>query len=60
MLSVPYKIASASIANRIKPFLDALIKYTQNGFVSGRYIGESTRLVYNIMTFTETANIQDY
>ena len=57
MLSVPYKIASASIANRIKPFLDALMKDTQNGFVSGRSIGESTRLVYDIMSFTENANI---
>ena len=57
MLSVLYKIASASIANRIKPFLDHLISPSQTGFVSGRYIGESTRLVYDIMSFTEENNI---
>ena len=57
MLSVLYKIASASIANRIKPYLDHLISPSQTGFVSGRYIGESTRLVYDIMNFTETKNI---
>ena len=50
-------ISWAIIKCWIKPFLDALIKDTQNGFVSGRYIGESTRLVYDIMSFTETANI---
>ena len=57
MLSVLYKIASASIANQIKPYLDHLISPSQTGFVSGRYIGESTRLVYDIMNFTETKNI---
>ena len=57
MLSVLYKIASASIANQIKPYLDHLISPSQTGFVSGRYIGDSTRLVYDIMNFTETKNI---
>ena len=49
MLSVIYKIVSASIANRIKPYLNHLISHSQNAFVSVRYIGESTRLVYDIM-----------
>ena len=57
MLSVIYKIVSASIANRIKPYLNHLISHSQNAFVSVRYIGESTRLVYDIMNFTETNNI---
>ena len=57
MLSVLYKLASASIANRIKPLLDNLIDKTQCGFVPGRYIGESTRLIYNIMHYTEVSQI---
>ena len=57
MLSVIYKIASASIANRLKPHLDFLIDRTQSGFVDGRYIGESTRLVYDLMQFTEEKDI---
>ena len=35
MLSVLYKLASAAIANRLKPYLDNLINKTQNGFVPG-------------------------
>ena len=49
MLSLLYKIATAAIANRIKPYLTKLISEPQTGFVSGRYIGENTRLVYDIM-----------
>ena len=45
MLTVIYKLASAAIANRIKPVLDTLISCNQNGFVPGRYIGESTRVL---------------
>ena len=57
MLSVLYKLASAAIANRLKPYLDNLINKTQNGFVPGRYIGECTRLVFDIMNYTEKHNL---
>ena len=53
LLSVIYKMASASIANRLKTILDFLIDKSQPGFITGRYIGHSTRLVYDIMYFTE-------
>ena len=57
MLSVIYKLASAAIANRIKPHLNEIIDKTQCGFVPGRYIGDSTRIVYDIIKFTEDATI---
>ena len=57
MLSVLYKIASASLANRVKPVLNKIISKIQTGFVPGRYIGESTRLVYDLMHHTEEKNI---
>ena len=44
MLSVLYKLASAAIANRLKPYLDNLINKTQNGFV-------------DIMNYTEKHNL---
>ena len=56
LLNVVYKIASASIANRLKTVLNLIISDTQNGFLDGRYIGESTRLVYDIMQYCEDNN----
>ena len=57
MLSVIYKLASAAIANRIKPYLNGIIDTAQSGFVPGRYIGECTRPVYDLMKFTEDKHI---
>ena len=51
------KIASKSIAYRIKPFLQTLINSDQTGFIKGRYIGENTRLLYDIMKYTEDNSI---
>ena len=49
MLSVAYKILSATLANRIKPYLTKLVSETQCGFIPGRFIGENTRLIYDVM-----------
>ena len=57
LLSVIYKMASAAIAERIKPYLDKIIDKNQTGFLKGRYIGESTRLIYDIMHYTEQNNL---
>ena len=42
LLSVLYKIASSSIAARLKPLLPKLIDKVQTGFIQGRFIGEGT------------------
>ena len=57
MLSVVYKISSAALANIINPLLDELIPDTQTGFIDSRFIGESTRLIYNLMHTTQQGNI---
>ena len=57
LLNTIYKIASGSIASRIKTVLDKLISTDQTGFIKGRYIGENTRLVYDLLQFTEENNI---
>ena len=49
LLNVIYKIASGCIANRLKSVLPKLISSDQTGFISGRYIGENTRLINDIM-----------
>ena len=50
-------IASGSIVNRIELIIDKLIDKDQTGFVKGRYIGESIRLIYDLLNFTEQNNI---
>ena len=57
LLNCTYKIASGAIANRIKTVLDKLINKDQTGFLAGRYVGENTRILYDIMQYTEEHNI---
>ena len=57
LLNIVYKIASGVVASRIKKTLDKLISKDQTGFLPGRYIGENTRLVYDIMQYTEQNDI---
>ena len=57
LLNVIYKIASGCIAERIKSVLTDLISEDQTGFISGRYIGENTRLIYDILHITDELDI---
>lgn len=49
LLNISYKIISHCLASRIKQFLPQLIHENQTGFIKNRYIGENTRLLYDIM-----------
>ena len=53
LLTVIYKLASGSIANRLKPILRHIISEPQCGFVPGRSIGDCTRLIYDLMFYLE-------
>ena len=57
LLNVLYKIASGTVANRLKTVLDYLISNDQTGFIKGRFIGENTRLVYDTMKYCEENHI---
>ena len=57
LLNILYKLTSGSIANRIKSVLNQLISKEQTGVLKGRFIGENTRLVYDIMQYCEERNI---
>ena len=57
LLSVIYKLASGAIAERLKTVLDLIISKTQSGFVPGRNISDSTRLIYDIMYTAESKKI---
>ena len=57
LLNTSYKLASSVIAARIKRVLPKIISDDQKGFMKGRYIGECTRLVSDIMEYTDFMNI---
>ena len=57
LLDVLYKLASGSIAKRFKNVLDKIISGDQTGFLKDRFIGENTRLFYDIMQQCEEHHI---
>ena len=57
LLNVTYKIASACIANRIKNVLDCLIHNNQKGFLKDRFIGENTRMIYDVISSVQEKHI---
>ena len=57
LLNVDYKIATKTIALRIEKVLPHLINRTQTGYVKGRFIGESIRLILDIMEYTKYKDI---
>ena len=57
LLNVIYGLASSVIANRLKTVLNRIIYEDQKGFISGRFIGENMRLIYDIIFETKEQNI---
>ena len=56
LLNVDYKIISTAIANRFKEVIDRIIHPSQSAYIKGRYIGENTRLVYDIISHVNQNN----
>ena len=52
LLNTDYKIVSTVISNRLKTVMTQLINPAQTAYTSGRYIGENTRLVYDVIHWT--------
>ena len=57
LINVDAKIASKVLALRMQKVLASIINYDQIAYVRGRYIGESIRLVSDILDFTEENSI---
>ena len=52
------KFYSEILAERIKQLLPKLIHVDQKGFINGRFIGENTRLTYDIINECESQNLK--
>ena len=57
LLNVIYKLASSVIASRLKKVLHKLVHDDQKGFISGRFIGENIRIIYEILFETKQQEI---
>ena len=51
------KIVSKALAARMKTVMNGLISYDQTAYAKGRYIGESVRLIDNLLKYAEDENI---
>ena len=56
-MNVDYKILTKVIALRLEKVLAKIISSSQSGYVKGRYIGESIRLIKDAMDFTKVKNL---
>ena len=56
-LNCDYKIAAKSIATRLKKVLPHVINNDQTGFLKGRFIGETIRLINSVINYAEKQNI---
>ena len=57
LLNVSYKLASACTANRLNSVLPFIVKEEQTGFLAGRYIGDTIRLLDDLMFYTENRKL---
>ena len=49
LLNVDFKIISAAISARIQSVIGKLIDKCQTAYIKGRFIGENTRLIYDVI-----------
>ena len=57
LINVNSKIASKALAVRLKKVIHSLISYDPTAYVKGRYIGESVRLIDDLLKHAENENI---
>ena len=60
LINFDTKLLSKVLAERLKKVLPTLIKHDQTAYVSGRFLGESVRLISDILDITKTLNIEGY
>ena len=56
LLNVDYKIISKALTSRLKKVLPDLISLQQTAYVGNRFIGESSRLIADIIEITDVLN----
>ena len=54
LLNSIYKCFSTMVSNRLKTVLPTIVNEDQTGFISGRFIGENTRMIYDAIDYCES------
>ena len=57
LLNVDRKIASSVLAYRMKTVLPSIISESQTGFLKGRYIGENSRVIFDLLSYCDINEI---
>ena len=57
LLNNDYKTVTKALALRLEKVLPRIISAHQTGYVKGRYIGQSIRIITDIMSFMKKKNI---
>ena len=60
LLTTDYKILTKALAMRLQKTLTSLIDTDQVGYISGRYIGQNIRTIFDLMSLTEDFNLEAY
>ena len=54
LLNSSYKIISSIFANRFKKIMPTIIGKDQTGFVANRFVGDNTRLTYDLIEYLKS------
>ena len=60
LLNTNYKILSKFLSNRLTVVLPSIVGEQQFGFIKGRYIGEYSRIVSEIMEYTKRKKVTGF
>ena len=58
LLNTDFKILAKALANRLHKVIAKIINEDQAGYITGRYIGENVRKIYDIMNYTAEQDIE--
>ena len=60
LLNIDVKILNKALAKKLKKVLKTIVGANQTAYVEGRFIGEATRLIYDVLEVTKECNIPGY
>ena len=60
LLNIDAKILTKALASKLKKVLKTIVGSNQTAYVEGRFIGEASRLISDVLEVTKECNIPGY